>query len=160
MPIIVELTLAILLLIAIWLLWVWLSSVFNVDFSKDKKFVYTVKPAFMGNEERRLYDELVKAAGEKYLVFPHVPLTAVLDYTTERQDHIAARAYISRNAIDYLLVARPDSAPKLAIMLERGKEDTVLTEVLSDAKLPLMRLDNRIDFEASALQHRITELLP
>lgn len=123
-----------------------------------KRYKYSAKKVFFTREERTLYDTLVTALGTSYLIFARVPLTAVLDYTTERQSADAAKKHIADKRLDFVLVGKADNAPKLGIVLEKGPHDEVIEDVLKDSGLPLMQLDNRTGFDAAALGRRVAEL--
>jgi hypothetical protein len=123
-----------------------------------KRYKYTVKGFFFTREKRTLYDTLVAALGTSYLIFARVPLTAVLDCTTERQNADAAKLHIMDKRLDFVLVGKADNAPKLGVLLEKGPHDEVIEDVLKDSGLPLLQLDNRTGFDAAGLARRVSEL--
>ncbi|MEJ0053984.1 MAG: DUF2726 domain-containing protein [bacterium] len=133
---------------------------------KEKsKYRYTRKQFFLTRAEHECYDALVAAVGDKYYVFAQVHLPTILDNKVKGQDWRAALAHVSRKSVDFVLCDKAYISPKLAIELDdksherpdRQERDREVERILSDAGLPLLRLENRGAFNTAELLQRIDD---
>jgi very-short-patch-repair endonuclease len=134
------------------------------DSEREKtKYNYTRKQFFLTRAEHECFDALVAAVGDKYHVFAQVHLPTILDNKVKGQDWRAALAHINRKSVDFVLCDKAYLAPKLAIELDdksherpdRQERDKEVERILSDAGLPLLRLENKGRFDPSELAQRI-----
>lgn len=129
------------------------------------KYSYTRKQFFLTRAEHECYDALIAAVGDKYHVFAQVHLPTILDNKVKGQDWRAALAHINRKSVDFVLCDKAYISPKLAIELDdksherpdRQERDREVERILSDAGVPLLRLENKGRFDPQELAQRINE---
>lgn len=129
------------------------------------KYRYTRKQFFLTRAEHECYDALVAAVGDKYHVFAQVHLPTILDNKVKGQDWRAALAHINRKSVDFVLCDKAYISPKLAIELDdksherpdRQERDREVERILSEAGVPLLRLENKGRFDPQELAQRINE---
>jgi len=133
--------------------------------SSATKYRYTRKQFFLTRAEHECYDALVAAVGDKYHVFAQVHLPTILDNKVKGQDWRAALAHINRKSVDFVLCDKAYISPKLAIELDdkshkrpdRQERDREVERILSEAGVPLLRLENKGRFDPPELAQRINE---
>lgn len=129
------------------------------------KYRYIRKQFFLTRAEHECYDALVAAVGDKYHVFAQVHLPTILDNKVKGQDWRAALAHINRKSVDFVLCDKAYISPKLAIELDdksherpdRQERDREVERILSEAGVPLLRLENKGRFDSQELAQRINE---
>lgn len=145
-----------------------LKAVFEGGSEKEKpKYRYTRKQFFLTRAEHECYDALVAAVGDQYHVFAQVHLPTILDNKVKGQDWRAALAHINRKSVDFVLCDKAYISPKLAIELDdrsherpdRQERDREVERILSDAGVPLLRLENNGRFDRDELEQSIKERL-
>ncbi len=136
------------------------------DEKEKPKYRYTRKQFFLTRAEHECYDALVAAVGEKYHIFAQVHLPTILDNKAKGQNWRAALAHINRKSVDFVLCDKAYISPKLAIELDdksherpdRQERDREVERILSDAGVPLLRLENRGRFDPADLKFRVNEM--
>lgn len=145
-----------------------LKAVFEGGNEREKaKYLYTRKQFFLTRAEHECYDALVAAVGDQYHVFAQVHLPTILDNKVKGQDWRAALAHINRKSVDFVLCDKAYISPKLAIELDdrsherpdRQERDREVERILSDAGVPLLRLENKGRFDRDELTRMIRERL-
>ncbi len=132
--------------------------------NRSRKYQYKQKHFFMTRAEHECYDVLIKAIGDKYQVFPQVHLPSIVDCKVKGQYWNAAFRHINQKSVDFVLCDKAYLSPKLAIELDdhthkrpdRIERDREVERVLSDAGLPLLRLENHGSFNPNDLALRIS----
>ncbi len=144
----------------------WLFGLFDSDLAREKtRYKYKKQQFFMTRAEHEFYDALVSAVGGQYFIFAQVHLPILLDNKVVGQDYRAALAHINRKSVDFVLCDKAYISPKLAIELDdrsherpdRIERDSEVERMLSDAGLPLLRIENRGTFNPVELTARIAE---
>lgn len=131
------------------------------------KYRYNRKNFFLTRAEHECYDALVEAVGAEYRIFGQVHLPTLVDHTVRGQDWRAALAHINRKSVDFVLCDKAYLSPKLAIELDdksherpdRQERDREVERILHEAGVPLLRIENRGNFNPSELSQRIKETL-
>lgn len=131
------------------------------------KYRYNRKNFFLTRAEHECYDALVEAVGTEYRIFAQVHLPTLVDHTVRGQDWRAALAHINRKSVDFVLCDKAYLSPKLAIELDdksherpdRQERDREVERILHEAGVPLLRIENRGNFNPSELSQRIKETL-
>jgi very-short-patch-repair endonuclease len=137
------------------------------DVEEKAKYRYNRKNFFLTRAEHECYDALVEAVGTEYRIFAQVHLPTLVDHTIRGQDWRAALAHINRKSVDFVLCDKAYLSPKLAIELDdksherpdRQERDREVERILHDAGVPLLRIENRGNFNPSELSQRIKETL-
>ncbi len=137
------------------------------DVEEKAKYRYNRKNFFLTRAEHECYDALVEAVGAEYRIFAQVHLPTLVDHTVRGQDWRAALAHINRKSVDFVLCDKAYLSPKLAIELDdksherpdRQERDREVERILHEAGVPLLRIENRGNFNPSELSQRIKETL-
>ena len=136
--------------------------------SEEKtKYRYNRKNFFLTRAEHECYDTLVEAVGTEYRIFAQVHLPSLVEHTVRGQGWRAALAHINRKSVDFVLCDKAYLSPKLAIELDdksherpdRQDRDREVERILREARVPLLRLENRGSFNANEIAQRIKEVL-
>lgn len=114
---------------------------------KDNAYKYSAKDSMMTHTEIEFYWLLNEAVKERYLVFPQVHLSALLDHHIEGQDWKYAFRHINGKSVDYVLCDKFTLVPTYAIELDdfthdksdRKQRDKEVERIFKDTKLPLVR---------------------
>lgn len=133
----------------------------------SKKYDYSKKDFIMTRAEHECFDSLVKAVGEKYYVFPQVHLPSIVNNKVVGQNWKAAFKHINQKSVDFVLCDKAYLAPKLAIELDdksheradRIDRDGEVERILTDAGLPLLRLENHGRFDPADLTQKIDDAI-
>ena len=134
---------------------------------EKSKYVYKRKNFFLSRAEHECYDALIAAVGKDYHVFAQVHLPTLLDQKIKGQNWRTALAHINRKSVDFVLCDKAYLSPKLAIELDdksherpdRQERDREVERILHEAGVPLLRIENRGNFNPSELSQRIKETL-
>ena len=137
------------------------------DAEKKAKYRYNRKDFFLSRAEHECYDALVEAVGLEYRIFAQVHLPTLVDHAIRGQNWRAALAHINRKSVDFVLCDKAYLSPKLAIELDdksherpdRQERDREVERILREAGLPLLRLENRGNFNPGELAQKIKETL-
>jgi very-short-patch-repair endonuclease len=140
-----------------------LKSKFEGGEKEKAKYQYNRKQFFLTRAEHECYDTLVAAVGNEYHIFAQVHLPTLLDNKVVGQDWRAALAHINRKSVDFVLCDKAYLSPKLAIELDdktheqpdRQERDKEVERILSDAGVPLLRLENHGAFNVADFSQKI-----
>ena len=143
---------------------------FKFEGGEDKekaKYDYKKRAFFMTRAEHEFYDALVKAVGTEYLIFAQVHLPTLVDNKVVGQNWKGAFKHISQKSVDFVLCDKAYISPKLAIELddktherpERQERDQEVERILKGAGMPLLRLENRGQFNPIELAQKIKDTL-
>ncbi len=130
-------------------------------------YEYTSRSSIMTRAEQDFFHTLVAAVGHDFCIFAQVHLDAFLDEKVKGQNWRAARAHISQKSVDFLLCDKRDLSPRLAIELDdrsheredRKERDGEVERILSDAGVPLLRLENTGRFDRDELARKVKDRL-
>lgn len=136
------------------------------DFAK-RGYQYKRKDFFLTRAEHECYDALIEAVGNDYYIFPQAHLSSIVDNKVVGQNWNAAFRHINGKSVDFVLCDKAYIAPRLAIELddrtheraERQARDGEVESILKQARLPLLRLDNRGNFNSIELSKQIKSIL-
>lgn len=160
-----------LILLVIFLFFV-LKNLYTVMLGEQNKtlvpsfnYSYKKKDFFMTRAEHECYDALIAAVGRDYYVFAQVHLPTIVNHKIKGQSWQGAFSHINRKSVDFVLCDKNYISPKLAIELDdkshqeedRKIRDQELERILSEANLPLLRLENRGHFDRTIIQQQIRE---
>ncbi len=114
---------------------------------KNGVYKYTAKPSLMTPAEMTFFRQLELAVNERYLVFPQVHLSALLDHRVKGQDWKFAFRHVNGKSVDYVLCDRETLQPAYAIELDdhthdrkdRIHRDTEVERIFEEAQIPLVR---------------------
>jgi len=135
--------------------------------STPSKFSYTKKDFFMSRAEHECYDALIEAVGHDFYIFAQVHLPTIINHTVKGQNWQGALSHINRKSVDFVLCDKSYISPKLAIELDdkshqetdRASRDQEVERILSEADIPLLRLENHGHFDSMVIQKQIQEKL-
>ena len=127
------------------------------------KYSYTKKDFFMSRAEHECYDALIEAVGHDYYVFAQVHLPTIVNHKTKGQSWQGAFSHINRKSVDFVLCDKSYISSKLVIELDdkshqeedRKIRDEELERILSEAGIPLLRLENHGHFDSMVIQKQI-----
>lgn len=132
------------------------------------KYSYTKKKFLISRAEHEFYTALVAAVGNEYFIFAQVHLPTLIDHKVKGQSWQGALSHINRKSVDFVLCDKSYISPVLAIELddkshlseERQERDGEVERILSDAGLPLLRIENHGSFDpniiASSIRQKLT----
>lgn len=121
----------------------------------------------MSRAEHECYDAIIEAVGQDYYVFAQVHLPTIVSHKTKGQSWQGAFSHINRKSVDYVLCDKKYISPKLVIELDdkshqeedRKIRDEELERILSEAGIPLLRLENHGSFDTMVIQKQIQEIV-
>lgn len=127
------------------------------------KYRYLKKDWFMTRTEHEFYNVLVQAVGNDYYIFPQVHLATLLDHKVKGQSWQGALSHIDRKSVDFVLCDKNYISPKLVIELDdktherpdRIERDGEVEQILKEAGLPLLRIENHGSFNPMELTGKI-----
>lgn len=154
-------------LVAVILIGFYVWTVFQSKFSKTKVYGYKRKEFFMTRAEHELYDTLIQIVGNEYYIFPQVHLSTIVDNKVVGQNWRSAFRHINQKSVDFVLCDKAYISPKLVIELDdrthqhedRITRDKEVERILSEAKLPLLRLENSGQFNSQDIIQKINHSL-
>ena len=114
---------------------------------KNNKYSYSAKDSVMTRAETEFFKKLHLAVNERYLVFPQVHLSALLDHKIKGQDWGIAFRHINGKSVDFVLCDKITLRPAYAIELDdfthdrhdRVERDVEVDRIFNEARLPLVR---------------------
>lgn len=117
---------------------------------KNNKYTYFARNSVMTRAESEFFKRLYVAVNERYLVFPQVHLSALLDYRVEGQDWRIAFRHINGKSVDFVLCDKVTLRPTYALELDdlthnrrdRTERDIEVERIFKEARLPLVRFKN------------------
>lgn len=115
------------------------------------QYAYTRKLYIMTKAEAACFRKLQEISGTKYYAFPQVHLSSLLDHAVKGQNWKGALAKIQRKSVDFAIVDSETLQTLLVIELDdyshervdRKIRDKFVDEILSAAKIPLIRLNSQ-----------------
>lgn len=131
------------------------------------EYKYERRDFLLTRAEHEFYDLLIKAVGHTYYVFTQVHLPTLVKHKINGQNWYGAFRHIDEKSVDFVLCDKVNIAPKLAIelddqsheRLDRQKRDGEVERILREAGLPLLRMENLGQFNASDLAQEIEALV-
>lgn len=117
---------------------------------RASSYRYGRKESVMTSAEREYFRMLEAVCGNRYVIFPQMHLSSVLDPAAFRQNWKGARAHIDRKSVDFVICDRDTLSVKCVIELDdrshersdRRSRDAIVEEICKDAGLPLVRIKN------------------
>lgn len=114
---------------------------------KNNKYTYFAKNSVMTQVEGEFFKRLNAAVSERYLVFPQVHLSALLDHRVKGQDWRIAFRHINGKSVDFVLCDKTTLQPVYALELDdfthnrrdRAERDAEVERIFKEARLPLVR---------------------
>lgn len=131
------------------------------------KYSYTKKEFLISRAEHECYDALVAGVGNDFYIFAQVHLPTLLDHKVKGQNWQGAYSHINRKSVDFVLCDKSYISPKLAIELDekthqredRQERDVEVERILSEAGMPLLRIENHGRFYPNILAMEIRQKL-
>jgi len=131
------------------------------------KYSYTKKKYLISRAEHEFYTALVSAVGNDFYIFAQVHLPTLIDHKIKGQSWQGALSHISRKSVDFVLCDKSYISPVLAIELddkshlseERQERDGEVERILSEAGMPLLRIENHGSFDPNNLASSIKQKL-
>jgi very-short-patch-repair endonuclease len=131
------------------------------EFTRRRKprFEYRRKDGVMTNAERECYHALVSEMGRDYYFFPQMHLDAIVQPTDTRKGRFYAFRHINQKSVDFVACDIKELHPLFAIELDdkthnqpkRIERDREVERILRGAGIPLIRIENRGQFEPKEL---------
>lgn len=133
----------------------------------SSKYSYTKKKFLISRAEHEFYVALVEAVGGEFYIFAQVHLPTLLDHKVKGQNWQGAFSHINRKSVDFVLCDKSYISPILAIELDdkshlsedRQQRDGEIERILSEAGMPLLRIENHGSFSSSDLAISIKQKL-
>lgn len=139
----------VMVLVVVIVLLVLLGNIFGSRSPKRAKpeYRYRARTSVMSAREEEFYHRLTAILGPRYLVFPQMHLSALLDWHIKGQNWNAARSSINGKSVDYAVVEADTLQLLCAIELDdhthdrpdRVERDRLVERIFSSAGLPLVR---------------------
>jgi very-short-patch-repair endonuclease len=134
---------------------------------KENKYSYRKKDFLISRAEHELMDLLDKAFGNIYYIFPQVHLPSLLNHKVVGQNWHGAFRHIDEKSVDFVICDKQYIKPLLAIELddksheqeERMARDVEVEEILKNAGLPLLRVENHGHFDRIKIIQQISTIL-
>lgn len=128
---------------------------------------YTKKKYLISRAEHEFYDALVIAVGSDFYIFAQVHLPTLIDHKVKGQNWQGALSHINKKSVDFVLCDKAYISPLLAIELDdkshlsedRKQRDNEVERILSEAGVPLLRIENHGSFDANNLAMTIKQKL-
>lgn len=132
---------------------------------KKSRYSYLRKKYFISRAEHEFYNALVSAVGNDYYVFAQVHLPTLVDHKIKGQNWQGAFSHINRKSVDFVLCDKAYISPILAIELDdkshlsvdRRERDSEVERILSEAGLPLLRIENHGTFDLKSIASEIKQ---
>lgn len=140
--------LAVIFLAVISIVWIKVSSGSEKrKVFKNNEYTYYAKTSIMTRSEEEFFKRLNLAVSERYLVFPQVHLSALLDHRVKGQEWRIAFRHINGKSVDYVLCDKITLKPAYALELDdfthdrrdRIERDVEVERIFKEAQLPLVR---------------------
>lgn len=114
---------------------------------KNNKYSYYAKDSIMTRAETEFFKRLDSVVHERYVVFPQVHLSALLDHRVKGQDWGIAFRHINGKSVDFVLCDKITLQPAYALELDdlthdrrdRVERDVEVERIFREAHLPLVR---------------------
>lgn len=128
-----------------------ITSFRTTDQIKEKvTYTYTARAHLMTTSEEAFFRLLSEVVSEKYLVFPQVHLSALLEHKIPKQNWKYAFRYINGKSVDYVLCDKTTLKPVYAIELDdythkyknRIERDIEVERIFTGANISLVRFSD------------------
>lgn len=112
-----------------------------------RKYKYTKRATILTNSELAFYKMLEHKLGKVLTIVPQAHISAFIDHRIPGQEWEHAFKHINGKSVDFLLCSKAGLRPLMAIELddkshklpERVKRDAIVSEILSEAGIRLVR---------------------
>ena len=145
----------------------------NPSLKHSTKYDYVARNSVMTQKESRFFLFLSKVFQAEYFVFPQMHLSTLVETKDVGKRRWSAFLHINRKSVDYVLCDKITLQPICAIELDdwthsrssRVKRDIEVERILSEARMPLVRiqdpdklvLEKLIDCVTKAKETRVAE---
>jgi very-short-patch-repair endonuclease len=131
------------------------------------KFSYIKKKYLITRAEHEFYNALVAGVGNDFYIFAQVHLPTLIDHKIKGQNWQGAFSHINRKSVDFVLCDKSYISPVLAIELDdkshlsedRRERDGEIERILSEAGMPLLRVENHGKFDPNIIASSIRQKL-
>lgn len=135
-----------------------LGALLRLFTPKKPALPYRVRDDFLSAAESSFYHVLKSMLGERLVICPQVPLSAIF-FVAQGRSYRTWQNKIDRKRVDFLLCQPGTLKPLLAIELDdsshlradRRERDAFVEQVFADAKLPLVRVPVRATYNTKEL---------
>lgn len=132
-----------------------------------QEYHYERKQFLLTRSEQQLFHTLVAAVGREYCIFTQIHLSSLLQHKVVGQSWRGAFRHIDEKSVDFVLCDKRDISPLLAIELDdvthelpdREERDAEVERVLSEAGLPLLRIDGQAPYDSDFIIDEIRKLI-
>lgn len=119
---------------------------------REQRYRYKRKTKIMTEAEEDLYKKLTQICCNRYIVFPQIHLSSLLEHKIWGQNWKAAFYHINGKSVDFVLVDKQTLKTVLAIELDdythqqrlRQVRDKEVEHIFCSAGVPLCRLSNTL----------------
>lgn len=133
----------------------------------DNKGFFTKKTSVMRNDERIMFDILMKQYGDKYYIFPQMSLANILDVKEESKDHDNLFHEINKRILDFAFFDKATFSPVLVIelngqshfTLNRKNKDKIIENLLNNADVPFLPIEKQLKYNTEEIYSRINTKL-
>lgn len=133
---------------------------------QEDKYPYRVTDRFLSPAEHSFYMVAKKVLGERFLLCPQVPLSAIF-FITDQRDFMSALGRIARKRVDFLVCDGVTIKPLFAIELDdrshRGEKrierDRFVEKVFESASMPLLRFQVQTGYVSAELEKEFISAL-
>lgn len=146
----------------------YLSSLSSESSDRAKRiYHYFAKESLMSASEDDFFNVLTSVVGHKYLVFPQVHLSAILNEKINGQNWKTAFRSINQKSVDYVIADKVSHKTLLAIELDdsthnrkdRQERDELVERIFSETTIPLVRFKNYRDLTHEQVRQKLFEHL-
>lgn len=131
------------------------------------RYVYNKKVYLLSKPEHELFNILVSLFSNQFYVFPQIHLDRIIEHKTPGQSKFGAFHHINQKSVDFVICDKAYIEPLLAIELDdstheredRVQRDATVENILSNAGLPLVRIDIQDRFKSEEIKQRILEAM-
>lgn len=139
----------------------------NTQENKKTIYKYKRKDFLITRAEHEFFDILVGILGSQYHIFPQVHLPTILDHKIVGQNWKGAFRHIDEKSVDFVICDKAYLKPLLAIELDdksHEKEDRIqrdlsVEQILKEAGMPLLRIQNNGSFDKEEVRNLLLENL-
>jgi very-short-patch-repair endonuclease len=131
------------------------------------KYLYRKKDLLMTSAERELFGVLVGLVGNEYLIFSQIHLATILDHKVVGQNWRSAFRHIDEKSVDFVICDKKSTKLLLVIELDdkthefenRRIRDEEVERILSEAHIPLLRIENKGLFDKGLIATQLKNYL-
>jgi len=126
-------------------------------------FRYDRRDALMTRAERECYHALVAEMGQDYCFFPQIHLDSIIVPKDSGKSRFYAFRHINQKSVDFVACNKTTLSPVFALELDdrthnlpkRIARDIEVERILREARIPLIRVQNRGQFNPKELAHEV-----